>query len=293
MAGIGFIGLGTMGRPMARHVLAARPEDRVVVNNRSRGSAEALEASGAVWAATPAELAAQVSMAVLVVPTIHEIRALTFGPDGLLAGAGDTLLLVVSSTCSSAEVVDLDTETRAASDGRVRVVDAPVSGGGEGAEAGTLAVMVGGSDADAAAAVEVLSACGRAVHLGPLGAGQVAKACNQLIVASTVVATAEAAVVAERAGLDVRALFDLLSGGYAASRVMEVKAPRYAAHDHSPSGPAKFMIKDLRSFAEEAARAGAHSFLTPTLQGVFGGLTEAGHGDLDTAVVQRWVEEQA
>ena len=171
------------------------------------------------------------------------------------------------------------------------MVDAPVSGGAEGAESGALAIMVGGPDAEAQRAVAVLSACGRAVHLGPLGSGQIAKACNQLIVAAAVVATAEAAVVAERAGLDVAALFDLLGGGYAGSRVMAVKAPRYVTHDHSPSGPARFMVKDLRAWAEEAEGVGVSSPLAPLLRSLFGAVTDAGLGDLDTAVVQRWIEE--
>ncbi|WP_232548484.1 NAD(P)-dependent oxidoreductase [Propioniciclava soli] len=302
MAATGFIGLGVMGRPMARHVMASgRP---VVLHTRTRSRVADLETAGAGWADTPAELARRCSVIVFVPPTIADIRAVTFGADGVLAGAlspapggdapadaaGPPLLLVVSSTCGAAEVRTFGEEVRAASRGRVTVVDAPVSGGAEGAEAGTLSVMVGGADADAARAVEVLGATGRAVHLGPLGAGQVAKACNQLIVAATVVANAEAAVVAERAGLDVAALFDLLGGGYAGSRVMEVKARRFAEHDHSPSGAAKFMVKDLRAFAEVAADTGTTTTLTEPLRDAFGGLTDAGLGDADTAVVQHWIE---
>lgn len=208
----------------------------------------------------------------------------------MLAGAGEGLVLVVSSTCSAREVCDLDREVRAASSDRVRIVDAPLSGGQEGAEAGTLSIMVGGPDEDAALVADVLGAGGRAVHLGPLGAGQVAKACNQLIVAATIACNAEVAVVAERSGLDLAKLFELLLGGYAASRVMEVKARRFVEHDHSPSGPAKFMVKDLRAYAEAAADTGTRSPLAPTLAELFADLTEAGLGDLDTAVVQRWVE---
>ncbi len=172
----------------------------------------------------------------------------------------------------------------------MRVVDAPVSGGDEGATVGTLAVMVGGAPEDVAVALPVLAATGTAVHLGPLGAGQVAKACNQMVVAATLVALSEAAVVAERAGLDVAAMFDLLAGGYAGSRVLEVKKRRFATHDHSPSGAAKFMVKDL-SFATDEARSTKTA--TPqldVLRAVFTDLTAQGMGDLDTAVVQAYIE---
>lgn len=290
MTTIGFIGLGTMGNPMARHVLAARPGE-VVVHTRTRARVAGLEAAGARWADSPAELARTCDVVVFVVPTIGDVEALVFGDGGLLGGVGRPLVLVVSSTTGAAEVRALGAAAAEASDGLVTVVDAPVSGGEEGAEAGTLSVMVGGPDAEAALVVDVLGATGRAVHLGPLGSGQVAKACNQLIVAATVVANAEAAVVAERAGLDVAALFDLLGGGYAGSRVMEVKARRFAEHDHSPSGAAKFMVKDLRAFAEVAADAGVTTALTEPLRAVFGGLTDAGLGEADTAVVQRWIED--
>lgn len=288
---VGFIGLGVMGAPMARHVMSSGTVDAVGVHSRRRASAAAVEAAGAWWADNPRSLAAASDLVVYVVPTIADVIGTLDGPDGLLAGADHPLLLVVSSTTSAAEVRALDAEVRAASDNRVHVVDAPVSGGQEGAEAGTLSVMVGGPDADASRVVDVLSACGRAVHLGPLGAGQITKACNQLIVASAVVANAEAAVLAERSGIDVGAMFDLLIGGYAGSRVMEVKARRFAEHDHSPSGPAKFMIKDLRSYAESAAQEGITTYLVEPLRALYGGLTEAGLGDYDTAVVQRYVED--
>jgi 2-hydroxy-3-oxopropionate reductase len=115
----------------------------------------------------------------------------------------------------------------------------PVSGGVEGAEAGTLSIMVGGEERDVADAWAVLSACGDPVHLGPLGSGQVAKACNQMIVASKMLAPGEAAVLAERSGLDLAELFRLLGGGYAGSRILESRGDRIIQEDYSPSGVAK------------------------------------------------------
>ncbi len=285
------IGLGVMGQPMAGHLL--RSLGRLTVNSRRRISAAELESAGATWAATPREAAAAATEIVVVVPTIADIRDLLDGVDGLLAGLREPSRLIVCSTTSSQEVRDLQADLDVRAPGLVSVVDAPVSGGEEGARAGSLSIMVGGEPGPAARTVSLLSACGRAVHLGPLGAGQVAKACNQLIVAATVTACAEAAVIAERAGLDIGALFDLLGGGYAGSRIMQVKGPRFAAHDHSPSGPARFLVKDLRAVAEEAERGGVQTYLTEPLRTIFAQLTEEGLGDLDTAVVQRFVEQHS
>lgn len=128
------------------------------------------------------------------------------------------------------------------------------------------------------------------VHLGPLGAGQVAKACNQMIVAAEVVAIGEAAVLAERAGLDVRQLFDLLQRGYAASRILEVKKRRFAEHDHSPSGPARFLVKDLGFATAEARRNATATPVTDLLLRIFTDLTERGYGDHDTSVIQAYLE---
>jgi 2-hydroxy-3-oxopropionate reductase len=150
--------------------------------------------------------------------------------------------------------------------------------------------MVGGDEDEVLPVIDILRAAGTPLHLGPVGAGQVAKACNQLIVAAEVVALAEASLLAERAGLDVAKLFGLLLGGYASSRVMEVKAHRFATHDHSPSGPAKFMIKDLRAVAEEAEQSGLALVTIEPLRKIFTDLTNAGFGDYDTAVVQRYLE---
>ena len=145
--------------------------------------------------------------------------------------------------------------------GAVRVVDAPVSGGVEGAEAGTLSIMVGGEDRDVADGWAVLSACGNPVHLGPLGSGQVAKACNQMIVASTILALGEAAVLAERSGLDLTELFRLLGGGYAGSRILESRGDRIIQQDYSPSGVAKYMVKDLDFASAVATATGTHPIL--------------------------------
>jgi 2-hydroxy-3-oxopropionate reductase len=175
----------------------------------------------------------------------------------------------------------------------VRVIDAPVSGGEAKALDGTLSIMVGGPDADVAAAWGVLSACGSPTHLGPLGAGAVAKACNQLIVGAEVAALAEASLLARDAGIDLATLFDVLDRGLASSRVLEQKRDKLTTGDYTVSGPAKFMAKDLR-FALEAPHASQTPLpLTTFLRGQYEGLNAAGLGDLDIAVMQRYIDEQS
>lgn len=286
---VGFIGLGVMGGPMAGHILAAGHPLHVTA--RRQAAAAGLVDAGATWHPTARDVAARSNVVVLMVPDLPDVEAVLAGPDGLLAGVRHPVVLVISSTVSPDGVRRLDRRLREETGGLVHVVDAPVSGGEEGAVAGTLAVMVGGDAADVVVALPVLAATGTAVHLGPSGAGQVAKACNQMIVAATVLALGEAAVVAERAGLDVGAMFALLGGGYAGSRILEVKGRRFATHDHSPSGPAKFMVKDLGFATEEAARNGTATPQLDVLRAAFTDLTARGLGDQDTAVVQAYLEQ--
>ncbi|WP_341358316.1 NAD(P)-dependent oxidoreductase [Georgenia sp. M64] len=285
---VGFVGLGVMGAPMARNI--ARAGFELHVTARRPAAADALVADGATWHDTARELARHADVVVVMVPDLPDVEAVLDGEDGLLAGVDAPTVVVVCSTVSPEGVRALGRRVAEATGGLARLVDAPVSGGEEGAVAGTLSVMMGGRDEDVAVAAPVLSATGTPVHLGPAGAGEVAKACNQMIVAATVLALGEAAVVAERAGLDVRALFDLLGGGYAGSRLMEVKKARLAEHDHSPSGPARFMVKDLGFATAEAAATGTATPQLDVTREVFTGLTDAGLGDLDTSVVQAYVE---
>ncbi len=286
--GVGVIGLGVMGTPMAGHMI--RNGHAVHVTARRPESAESLLSAGAQWHDSPCALAQACGVVVLMVPDLPDAEDVLEGPDGLLAGVEAPLLVIISSTVSPDGVRRLDERLRASTDDLVHVVDAPVSGGEEGAKSGTLAVMVGGSEDDAMIADEILSSTGTVVHLGPIGSGQVSKACNQMIVAATVMALGEASVVAERAGLDVAAMFNLLAGGYAGSRVLDVKKDRFAQHDHSPSGAARFMVKDLGFATDEARRSNTVTPQLDTLRSGFSDLTEQGFGDQDTAVVQAWIE---
>jgi 2-hydroxy-3-oxopropionate reductase len=156
-----------------------------------------------------------------------------------------------------------------------------------------LSIMVGGDTDAVAAAIPVLAACGRPVHLGPLGAGQVAKACNQMIVAATVLALGEAAVLADRSGINVGQLFELFGGGYAASRILETRGPRVIAEDYSPSGVAKYLLKDLRYAADVAEDTATRTALLPTLKSAFEDLVRSGLGESDMAVTRRYIEQRS
>lgn len=283
-----------MGRPMAGHILdGLGPDDTLTIFNAVREGLDDLIDGGARWADSAREVAERSDVVIAMVPDIPQVREVCAGPDGLLAGVSSPTVLVVSSTVAPDGVRALDRELAESSGGLLRVVDAPVSGGEIGARAGTLSIMVGGEDALVERVLPVLSLTGRPLHLGPLGAGQVAKACNQLICAANIAAVAEASVVAERAGLDVAQLFGLLQGGYAGSTIMADKAPRFAAKDYSVSGAAYLWIKDLQAYLDEARRTGTQTVQADRLLHAFSDLTDRGWGREDTAIIQQWIAEQA
>lgn len=197
-------------------------------------------------------------------------------------------LLVVMSSVSPVAVKAFGGAVTQASGGNATVVDAPVSGGSEGAHRGNLAIMVGSSQEDFARLLPVFEAVGTTIRrLGELGAGSLAKACNQLVVGTTTAALAEAAELAERSGLDVNALFEVLSGGLASSRVLEFVGPRLAAKDYAPTGPAKFMHKDLSFVLESADASGAAVPIASAGVELYAELIRQGLGDLDLAVVRQ------
>lgn len=225
-----------------------------------------------------------------LLPDVSQLEdALARSPEAL---GNAHLLIVVASTSSPEAVRRLAAELHDRHAGRIRLIDAPVSGGTDGAEAGTLSIMIGGSVHDAAEAIPVLSLFGTPRHLGPLGAGQIAKACNQLIVASTIFALGEATAVAARAGLDVRAMWELLAQGYAGSRVLTTRLDRLVSEDYSVSGPAKFMVKDLGFAREEARNTQTRTDLLNLLSDEFLQLVDAGFGEHDISVTRAFIESR-
>jgi 2-hydroxy-3-oxopropionate reductase len=286
---VGFVGLGTMGRPMARNLVEAGFP--VVVWNRSPAPTAQLAAAGARVAPTLADLARQVSLVLTMLPDLAQVDEVLGRDDGLLAGMRQGSVLVVMGTVSPSGVRELGGRLEPAG---VAVVDAPVSGGDVGAEQGTLSIMVGGQPAAVDRVRPLLEAMGTTVdHLGPLGAGQLAKACNQIVVAATITALSEALVLARKGGLDPRRVFGVLAGGLAGSRVLEVKGDKLLGHDFRRGGAAAFQHKDL-GLALAAARAqGVALPLTALVDQLYGAACWNGFGDDDHSVVLRVLERLA
>jgi 3-hydroxyisobutyrate dehydrogenase-like beta-hydroxyacid dehydrogenase len=272
---IGFIGLGHMGRAMARHLHAAGA--RVVVWNRSDAPAEAAVALGMRRAATLPELAREIGDGVICVnlTTTEVVERLVFGQGGLIEGLSANAMIIDSGTTGVPE-------TKAFAQ-RIAWVDAPVSGGQVGAESGDLTIMVGGTDANFARALPILQTVGRRItHLGAAGSGQVTKLANQLIVAQTIDAVAQALRLAELAGLDAARVREALLGGFAESRILQLHGDRMARRDFVPGGRAALQLKDVRLICELAESLG---FQSPTLDNCRAQwekfVHEEGHGEVD------------
>ncbi len=213
---IGFIGLGIMGRPMARNLLKAGYP--LVVHNRSRAAVDELAAAGARAASSPRDVAGQCDVLITMLPSSPDVEAVALGPDGIIAGARPGLVYADMSTISPlvSQKVGRALEPRG-----VRMLDAPVSGGEKGAIEGTLSIMVGGDRAVFEQVLPVFQALGRTVtYLGPLGSGGFTKLANQIIVALNLTALAEALTLARKAGLDREATLRALAGGLAGSRCL-------------------------------------------------------------------------
>lgn len=286
----GFAGLGLMGSLMAAH--AVRQGWRITGWNRSPGAVARLLDQGGTAAATVADMR-DLPVIIFMLPDLPHIEE---AAAGLLLSwqqqppAPGTVLLVMSSV-SPTGIRDFGQHVRLASGGNAQVVDAPVSGGTKGAADGTLAIMAGADDAAAFQHVEpLLGTMGTTVrHLGPLGAGSLAKACNQLVVGTTTAALAEAAELAECSGLDPAALFDVLAGGLAGSRVLDIVGPRLARKDYTPTGPAKFMHKDLSFVLDAANAAGTATPMAAAAVELYAELKRQGLGDRDLAVVRQTI----
>jgi 2-hydroxy-3-oxopropionate reductase len=243
---VGFVGLGIMGGPMARNLMEAGHE--LVLYNRTRSKAEEL---GAEVATSPREVAERSGVIFTMLPGPPEVEEVVAGEGGLLQGAGEGSLIVDTSTSSPVLAREL---ARAARERGASMLDAPVSGGDVGAIEGTLSIMVGGSEEDFERAKPYFEVLGETVtHVGPTGAGQLVKACNQIVVALAIEAVSEALVLGSRGGVAPEKILEVLSGGLAASKVMEVKRDKFLERDFEPGGKVEFHRKDL-GIALEAGR---------------------------------------
>ncbi len=280
---IGFIGLGVMGRPMARNLL--KHAFTLLVHSRSRGPVDELVEAGARAAANPTEIAAGASVVITMLPDTPDVERVVEGPGGLVEALRPGTLVIDMSSISPVATRRL--AERVASKGGA-LLDAPVSGGEIGAVSGTLSIMVGG-DADAfARAQPILSAMGnpeRIVHVGESGAGQVCKVCNQMAIGGALAGVSEAFALARKAGVDAGRVRQALLGGFAASRVLDVHGERMLAGNYKPGFRAALYQKDLR-IANETAQAHAVAIpATALVTQIVNALVAAGGADLDYAAI--------
>jgi len=280
---VAVVGLGTMGAPMARHLLEAGHQ--VTVHNRTREREQPLAALGAARAATPREAAAAAEAVLTCVSDTPDLLAVLEGEDGAAAGLEGGGVVVDCSTVSPAETTAV--AARLAERG-IGFVDAPVSGGSEGAERGTLTVFAGGEEADVERARPILDAfSGRVTHLGPPGAGQVAKAVNQVMIAGTYASVGEGIALAQAAGLPADALVQALAAGAAASWVLDNRSANMIADSYPLGFKVGLHRKDLGIALDEAARHGLALAVAQLVAEQEDGLIADGHGNEDVSALAR------
>ena len=283
---VGFIGLGTMGRPMARNLLVAGYP--VVAHNRSRGPVEELSAAGADAADAPAEVAERAAVVITMLPDTSDVEDVVFGASGLMESLRPGLLIVDMSTIRPALARRIAREAR---EHGADALDAPVSGGELGAREASLSVMVGGSEDSFQRARPILRSMGRNVTwIGEPGAGQVAKAANQVIVGVTIQAVAEALLLAARSGVDPARVREALLGGFAQSRILEVHGQRMLDRDFDPGFRSRLHRKDL-AIAVDAGREAGVALPSAALVGeALSALVGSGGGDQDHSALLRVLE---
>ena len=282
---VGFVGLGTMGAAMAANL--ARAGFPLSVWNRTPGRAGPLLALGAVEASSPREVARASDVVVTCVTDSPQVAEVLFGSDGLAEGLAPGSLFIDCSTISPASAREMGARLK---DHGVAMLDAPVSGGSEGAVAGTLTIMVGGEPTDVERAHDVLHAMGRTVtHLGPIGSGQVAKAVNQVILCGTYLGVAEGVVLAMKAGMDVERLITALAGGAAGSWVLQNRSGRMIADSYPLGFKIALHRKDMAIALELSHSIGAVLPVAALAATFEDGLIAQGHGDDDNSALARAV----
>lgn len=284
---VGFIGLGIMGKPMAQNL--GRAGYALCVHSRSRGPVEELLAAGATEAGSPKAVAQQSDVVITMLPDSPDVRQVMLGANSVIEGARAGQLVIDMSTISP--LVARDVAEALAARGAA-VLDAPVSGGQKGAIDAALSIMVGGPRAVFDRALPIFRAMGKnIVHIGEApGAGQIAKACNQIVVGVTIMAVSEALTLARKAGVDVAKVREALLGGFAQSRILDVHGQRIVDRNFAPGFRVRLHEKDL-GIALAAGRAyGVPLLATGLVHEALDALIAQGHQDLDHSAVARFVE---
>lgn len=285
---IGFIGLGLMGKPMARNLLAAGAE--MIVHNRSQTVVEELAAEGMTPAKTPAAAAAA-GIVILMLSDTPAVEAVIGGPGGVLEGIGDGGLVIDMGTTKVPATRKLAAAVIARGGD---YIDAPVSGGAIGATAGSLTIMAGGSEAAIARAMPIFEVLGsKTTRIGEVGGGQIAKAANQVIVGLNIGAVAEALTLARRAGADPERVRAALAGGFADSRILEVHGQRMIDGAFAPGGKCVTQRKDMDQALELADELGLELPATALSRDLYDRVIAAGHGELDHAALIKAIDADA
>ena len=284
---VGFVGLGIMGTSMARNLIEDGHE--LVIHNRTRAKAEKLAMLGAEVATSPREVAGRSDVIITMLPGPPEVEEVLAGENGLLEGVRDGSLIVDMSTSSPLLAQEL---SRTANTRGVGMLDAPVSGGDIGAIEGTLSLMVGGEKEDFERARPLFEAMGKTiVHVGAAGAGQTVKACNQIVVALVIEAVSEALVLGSKAGVKPEKVIEVLSGGLAANKVMEVKGEQFLSHDFAAGGKVEYHRKDLGIALAAGREYGVALPVTALVDQLFGTLVAQGKGGWDHSALITLIEE--
>src|SRR6266550_782509 len=286
---VGFIGLGIMGRPMARNLINAGYP--LVVHNRSRAAVDELVGAGAKSATSPREVAGQCDVLITMLPNSPDVEVVALGKNGIVEGARPGLLFVDMSTISPIVSQKIGKTLEAKG---VKMLDAPVSGGEKGAINAVLSIMVGGDKAVFDHVLPIFQAMGKTITLlGPLGFGGFTKLANQIIVAVNLTALAEALTLGKKAGLDRELLLTALAGGLAGSKCLEQKKPNYIAGTYNPGFKIDLHFKDLGLIMESARALGVPLPATAVVQELFNAMRVKGRGGLDHSGIITLLEDLA
>lgn len=288
---VGFIGLGLMGRPMAKNLLKAG--HALVVHSRSRGPVADVVAAGAQEASTPAEVARRATRIITMLPDSPDVEKVLDGPDGVFSAIQRGTIVIDTSSIAPASARRLADRAKALG---ATMLDAPVSGGEIGAIDGTLSIMVGGDAAAFAAVKPILDAMGNAekvILIGESGAGQVCKLCNQMVLGGTIAAVGEAFSLARKAGVNPARVREALLGGFAASRVLEVHGERMLKGNYKPGFRTELFAKDLRNVAAALSENGAPAPVSAVVQQLVNALVAQGRGANDYAELGKVLFELA
>ncbi len=286
---IGFIGLGIMGKPMARNLIKAGY--KLVVHNRSRGPVDELVKEGAKAAGSPKDVASQSDVVITILPDSPDVESVVLGGDGIASGIKSGATYIDMSTIKPAVARRV---AEAVQKKGAKALDAPVSGGEKGAIEGTLSIMVGGAQADFDAVLPILQAMGKNIVLvGPTGAGQMAKAANQLVVGVTIEAVAEALALAEAAGVDPAKVRSVLLGGFAQSRILDLHGQRMLDGNFQPGFKARLHQKDMRIVTDTAKESNVDAPAAQLALERFNRLVESGGGEKDHSALRTLIGAKA